>query len=142
MGWRDVPALFRHMTLAVYKKSTSGMPDGFVEALKITRAKLAEWGYIYHGGHPNAPLDKIFLTGKGWKRNLQHERESFMGDLKDLEFERLYKEIEPRIYELDGPGGRQPPEAPKNAEDQQDAEKVDIRTDASPGPLYPPPQKR
>lgn len=126
--------------MAVYKKSTNGLPDGFVRALTITRAKLADWGYIYHGGHPNAPLDKIFLTGKGWKANLRHESESFMGDLKDLEFERMFKEIQPRLHELDGPGGAQPPDAPKEAEEQQDVEKVEIAFDDRPRPLYPPPK--
>lgn len=137
-----MPALVRHMTVAIYNKSTGGGPDGFVRAMMMARGRLAKWGYIYHGGNPNEPFTKIFLTAKGWKRNLRHDSESFLGDLKDLHYARLYDSIEPRMHELDGPGGKRPPKEakPKEAKDQQSPEKAELDLDDKPRPLYPPPK--
>lgn len=103
-GWRDIPALVRHSTVAIYGKSFAGQRDGFIRALRVSRDTLAKQGYVYHGANV-AVLQNIRLTGKGWLRNQKHLMEGFRGQAKDLEFARLWKTIEPRIWELDGPGG-------------------------------------
>lgn len=105
--------------------------------MKIARDTLAKSGYLYPAGR-NEVLEGIVLTGKGWVRDQQHLREGFAGSSKDLEFARLFKMIEPRLYELDGPGGKQPPKEVKEA---QAAEKQKISAEplAAPDPVgvYP-----
>jgi hypothetical protein len=136
-GWRDFPALFRHMVVAVYNKSTSGGPDGVVKAMLITRDKLADWGYLYHRGGQEV-LAGIRLTGKGWGREQKHLREGFAGNAKDLQFERLFKMIEPRLYELDGPGGTKPPKQPPPEQlERQDPERGMTDGDDKPKPPLP-----
>ena len=137
MGWRDYPALFRHMVVAVHAKSTGGGPDGVKKAMLISRDQLGKWGYLYHRGG-NEVLEGIHLTGKGWVRNQLHITEGRSGDAKDLQFAALFKQIEPQLYELDGPGGKK---APKDIDDQagkEGAENADIDVDDRPQPLYPP----
>lgn len=138
-GWRDIPALVRHSTLAIYYKSFAGQPDGFLRALRVARDTLAKSGYVYHGARL-AVLQDIKLTGKGWLRNQQHLSEGVSGLRKDLEFGRLWKTIEPRLWELDGPGGVQPPKGLQDPDERQDDEKVNVRFDGAPGPVYPPPK--
>lgn len=123
-GWKDVPALLRHCVVAVYHKSTGGGPDGVVRAFKICRDQLAKQGYLYHRGQ-NEILESIALTGKGTVRNNEHSREGFSGANKDLQFQNLFKLIEPRLWEYDGRGGRQPPkdERPTSTGEAQDREK-------------------
>lgn len=136
-GWRDVPALVRHVTLAVYNKSTAGGPDGFIRALRIARDVLAKHGYLYHGAKL-AVLEDIRLTGKGWHRNQMHLREGFEGAYKDLEFARLFKMIEPRLRELSGPGGQRPPKSVGDTGEREDREKAEVQVDNRPLPIYPP----
>ena len=135
-GWRDVPSLVRHSTVAIYNKSTAGGPDGFIKALRIARDTLAKSGYLYHGAKL-AVLEDIRLTGKGWQRNQKHLAEGFAGAHKDLEFARLFKMIEPRLYELDGPGGKQPPKPVGDTGDRQDEERGNAQVDNRPLPIYP-----
>lgn len=124
-GWKDVPALLRHCVVAVYNKTTSGSPDGVVRAFKICRDQLAKQGYLYHRGQ-NEILESILLTGKGHARNNEHSREGFSGAAKDLQFQRLFKMIEPRLWEYDGRGGRQAPKdnRPTATGEAQDHEKA------------------
>jgi hypothetical protein len=134
-GWRDIPPLFRHCVVAIFNKGvTGGGADGVVRAMKIARAQLGKQGYLYPAAGQEV-LEGIRLTGKGWTRNQQHIREGFQGSNKDLQFERLFKMIEPKLYELDGPGGRQPPK-PANAKDSQDQERAGINP-AAPQPQSP-----
>lgn len=139
-GWRDIPALVRHSTVAIYNKSTGGGPDGFIKALRIARDTLAKSGYVYHGAKL-AVLQDIQLTGKGWIRNQKHLAEGKVGEAKDLQFARLWKMIEPKLWELDGPGGKQPPKpAVRGSEERGGEEKADIKFDDSPKAVYPPPK--
>lgn len=108
MAWRDVPALLRHCVVAVYGKSTGGGPDGVVRAFKICRDKLAQQGYLYPRGR-NQILEDIRETGKGFVRSMQHVHEGVHGAQKDEQFAQLFAMIEPRLWEYDGPGGKQPP---------------------------------
>jgi len=144
-GWRDVPALVRHSTLAIYNKSTGGGADGFIKALRISRDTLAKQGYVYHG-EGLAVLQDIKLTGKGWLRNRQHEAEGRSGDAKDRQFAQLWKMIESKLAELDGPSGKKA-DPPKNSAEAAAREKLagtkpleKGKFDDSPGPVYPPPK--
>ena len=127
------------MVVAIYHKSTGGGPDGVVRAMRIARDKLGQWGYLYHLGG-NEVLEGVQLTGKGWVRNQKHISEGFSGATKDLEFARLFKLIEPRLYELDGPGGVK---APRDMDDQsgkEGDEHEEVEAEDRPRPVYPPPK--
>jgi hypothetical protein len=143
--WRDIPALVRHSTVAIYGKSTGGGPDGFIKALRISRDTLAKQGYVYYG-EKLAVLQDIKLTSKGWLRNRRHEQEGRSGEAKDRMFAQLWKSIESRIPDLDGPSGKKS-EPPKNAREAAEREKLagtkpgeKDRFDDRPGPVYPPPK--
>ena len=90
-------------------------------------------------------LQDIKLTGKGWLRNQKHEAEGRSGDDKDAQFASLWKLIESRVWELDGPSGKKP-EPPKSSAEAAAMEKIGPKPgekdkfDDSPGPLYPPPK--
>lgn len=142
-GWRDVPPLVRHSALAIYNKSTGGGAAGFIKALRISRDTLAKQGYLYHG-EGLAVLQNIKLTGKGWLQNRKHAAEGRSGAAKDAAFANLWKLIEPRLWELDGPSGKKP-DPPKNAREAAEREKITKpgekeRFDDRPAPLYPPPK--
>jgi len=144
-SWRDVPALVRHSTLAIYGKSTGGGADGFIKALRISRDTLAKQGYVYDG-KGLAVLENIKLTGKGWLRNRQHEAEGRSGDAKDRQFAQLWKMIESKLAVLDGPSGKKA-DPPKNSEEAAAREKLagtkpleKGKFDDSPGAVYPPPK--
>lgn len=126
-GWRDLPALFRHSVVAIYKK-VGGGPEGVVKAMLIARDTLAKSGYLNHRGGQEV-LQGIVLTGKGFERNAKHLREGMAGSSKDLEFERLFKMIEPRLYELDGPGGRKAPKGKKDGVERVQDERTNIKAD-------------
>jgi len=141
-GWRDVPPLVRHSVVAIYNKSTGGGPDGFIKAMRIARDTLAKSGYVYHGAKL-AVLQDIQLTGKGWVRNLHHAAEGKAGEAKDLQFAELWKMIEPKLWELDGPGGKQPPRAMLDNDGKEAEAKVpgdDVGFDDRPKAVYPPPK--
>lgn len=141
-GWRDIPPLVRHSTVAIYNKSTGGGPNGFIKALRIARDTLAKSGYVYHGAKL-AVLQDIQLTGKGWLRNQKHASEGKSGEMKDLQFARLWKMIEPRLWELDGPGGKQPPRVSSDQTDKEADEATPgeaVGFDDRPRPVYPPPK--
>lgn len=142
-GWRDIPPLVRHSTLAIYGKSTGGGADGFIKALRISRDTLAKQGYLYDG-KGLAVLQNIKLTGKGWLQNRKHVTEGRSGAQKDEAFAKLWKLIESRLWELDGPSGKKPA-PPKNAKEAAAREKITKpaekeRFDDKPTPLYPPPK--
>lgn len=127
-GWRDCPPLFRHCVVAIFNKGvTGGGADGVVRAMKIARSQLAKQGYLAPPTGQQV-LEGIVLTGKGWTRNQAHIREGFNGSDKDRQFERLFKLIEPKLYELDGPGGKKPPK-PVGAKASQDLERSGIKPD-------------
>ncbi len=144
-GWRSVPSLLRHCVVAVYNKSTGGSPDGVVRAFKICRDKLAQQGYLYPRGR-NEILESIQLTGKGYVRSLEHSSEGGDGSGKDLTFAKLFQIIEPRLYEYDGIGGRQPPKGQPSmdgtASNEESANIIDdpevIGNIGGIGLLYPP----
>lgn len=143
-SWKDIPALVRHSTLAIYNKSTGGGAEGFLKALRISRDTLAKQGYLYHG-EKTAILQDIKLTGKGWIRNKQHESEGRSGHEKDRAFASLWKLIEARVAVLDGPSGVKV-DSPKNSEEAAAREKRDQKPgekgkfDDSRKPVYPPPK--
>jgi hypothetical protein len=103
--------------------------------MKIARATLGKQGYLFPPIGEEV-LQNIRLTGKGWVRNQAHIREGFEGGAKDLQFERLFKLIEPKLYELDGPGGKKPPKSPASAKDAQAQERSGINP-AAPQPKSP-----
>lgn len=144
MKWQDVPALVRHSTLAIYNKSTGGGADGFIKALRISRDTLAKQGYVYYG-QKKAVLEDIKLTGKGWLQNRKHEAEGKSGEEKDRAFAQLWKLIEPKMAELDGPSGEKA-DPPKGQDEAASREKAPPkpgekeRFDDRPNLLYPPPK--
>lgn len=144
-SWKDIPALVRHSTLAIYNKSTGGGPDGFIKALRISRDTLAKQGYVYHG-QKKAVLQDIKLTGKGWLQNRKHEQEGRSGHDKDRAFAQLWEMIKPQLAALDGPSGVKA-EPPKDVKEGAAREKLagtkpqeKGKFDDSPGPVYPPPK--
>lgn len=137
MDWREIPPLVRHSVVAIYNKSTGGGADGVIKAIRISRDTLAKHGYLY-SGQGLAVLEGIKLTSKGWLRNRQHEAEGRSGHAKDMQFASLWKMIEPRMAELDGPSGKKPP-APKTVDEAVEREKNSYRPGES--PLYPPTKK-
>jgi hypothetical protein len=144
MKWQDIPALVRHSVLAIYHKSTEGGAEGLIRAFRISRDTLAKQGYLYHGEKASV-LQDIKLTGKGWLRNQKHEAEGRSGHDKDRAFSQLWKLIESRIPELDGPSGEKE-DPPKNSEEAAQREKREQKPgekskfDDSRGPVYPPPK--
>ena len=142
MKWQDVPALVRHSTLAIYNKSTGGGAEGFIKALRISRDTLAKQGYVYHG-KGLAVLEEIKLTGKGWLQNRKHMEEGRSGVEKDRAFAQLWKLIEPKLAELDGPSGEKP-DPPKNAAEAASREKAPAKpgekVENRRGGVYPPPK--
>lgn len=145
MKWQDIPALVRHSTVAIYNKSTGGGKDGFIKALRISRDTLAKAGYVYHG-QKLAVLQEIKLTGKGWIRNRRHEAEGQSGNAKDAQFASLWKLIEPKLWELDGPSGEKP-DNPKDIEEAAQREAAASNPGETDrhghirGGVYPPPKK-
>jgi len=132
-GWFDYPALFRHMTVAVYNKSGGGGAHGVIKAMKITRDQLGKWGYLYHRGG-NEVLEGIKLTGKGWVKNQKHISEGFAGQQKDLQFASLFKMVEPMLYELDGPGGVKPPKGAQDSVERANDDHAKEEFDVKPKP--------
>lgn len=117
-GWRDQPALFRHVVVRIFNKGvTGGGAEGVVRAMRMARDVLARQGHLYHSPGTQV-LDGIRLTGKGFVQNAKHLREGFEGDTKDQQYAKLFKMIEPRLYELDGPGGAKPPKPPNSPSDR------------------------
>lgn len=140
MGWRDQPPLFRHVVVAIYNKGhAGGGADGVVRAMKMARDVLAKQGLLYHRGS-NQVLEGIVLTGKGVVRNAKHIREGLAGDRKDQQYQKLFKLIEPRLYELDGPGGKKPPKPVNKPGEKEAGINVDAPASGSKGALYPPPK--
>lgn len=143
-NWYDIPALVRHSTLAIYNKSTGGGAEGFIKALRISRDTLAKQGYLYSA--PGlAVLQDIQLTGKGWIRNRIHETEGQSGGAKDAQFSGLWKMIESRMAELDGPSGKknEPPEGQADAAQQERKQSKpgeNEKADNKRGSVYPPPK--
>jgi hypothetical protein len=133
LGAKGVPPLVRHSVLAIYKKIGGGA-DGFIRAFKISRDTLAKSGYLF-ARDGNDIVANIHLTGKGFVRNSKHLMEGFEGSAKDLEFEKMFKMLEPRLYELDGPGGKKA----KTTGESATEEKVKIAGSEAPSPLpdYP-----
>lgn len=70
-----VPALVKHMTLAVLRKAElSGTPaEKFHAALKIALAQCARYGFI--GAAGTEDLAQLTLTPTGTKKDAAHRRE-------------------------------------------------------------------
>jgi len=79
---------------------------------------------MFHRGKAQI-LEDIGLTGKGYIRNLQHETQGITANEKDLKFDALFAMIAPRLWEYDGPGGKQPPQGRPSADGTASAEEVD-----------------
>jgi hypothetical protein len=128
LSWKDLPRIFRHCVVAVHGK-IGGQQDSIIRSMKIARASLQKSGYIFNEAVVDgAVLDHIFLTAKGWRRNEEHMKEGVAGDQKDLAFKELFDQIQPVLYELDGPGGYQAPdEASQDTLDNNEKTKINTR---------------
>lgn len=82
-----LPALLRHMTLAIFENLSGNERKKFLEAFGISRRRLVEWKYLTPPSK-NGPLDRISLTSKGIKQNKKHQNE---GVRKNLIFEKYYE---------------------------------------------------
>lgn len=124
IDWKSVPRILRHCVVAVNGKV--GGHDSVIRAIKICRECLEKNGYLYktNAVKSGALLADIRLTAKGWERNQEHLREGFSGEKKDLVFKSLFEQIEPKLWELDGPGGRQPP---KENDPEQSGQQDDVK---------------
>ena len=125
MDWKDIPRLLRHCVVAVHAKVGGAGEAGVISALKICRDCLEKNGYLYRSNVGKALLDDIRLTAKGYQRNQEHLREGGAGERKDLSFKKLFQQIQPIIFELDGPGGKKAPED-ASPEESQESEKIDL----------------
>jgi len=93
---RAVPVLVQHTTIAIYESLPGGQAK-FVDALKIARARLVEYGFLTPGSE-NGPASAIRLTAKGVSRNRKHLSDKG-ANRKNREFEKLYRRYEPKVTE-------------------------------------------
>jgi len=90
-----VPALVKHMTMAILKKG--GIDGGtqkeqFISAWNIARARLTEYGFLT-GGSDKGPASNIKLTGRGRKRETLHLREAGRS-AKEMLFDSLFSVLQ------------------------------------------------
>lgn len=95
MAKNRVPALVKHMTMAIYNKG--GIDGGtrkerFISAWNIARARLTQYGFLREGSD-KGPVSTIVLTGKGLKRETLHRRERD-GAMKDAKFDELFEQLQ------------------------------------------------
>lgn len=64
------PALFKHMTLAIWKK-TGRSPQAFQSAFMMALNFLITYGYL----SPKSSPARLYITGKGKAQNAKHESE-------------------------------------------------------------------
>jgi hypothetical protein len=83
-----LPALLKHMTLAIFKKKKGQEKQRFLEAFEIARHQLVQYGYLT-AVSKSGPLKMIKLTGKGIKKSAEHDRESAA---KERAFAQLYEQ--------------------------------------------------
>lgn len=110
MAFEGIPAVLRHVTLAVFKKLRGDDEHRFKEAFTIARAQLAKYGYLVPESETGS-VEHIKLTAKGLKRDQKHLREGSKGRLKDLRFMELYRASE--LYLTEEPKGGSASEEPR-----------------------------
>jgi hypothetical protein len=81
-----LPALLRHMVIAIFAKLPGDQRKRFIGAMNIARARLVELRYLTPPSL-DGPLERIQLTSAGSKKNLKHISE---GRNKNNEFKKLY----------------------------------------------------
>lgn len=107
-----IPAVVKHMTLAIYDHKYNGSGDGvggpglnsldstrsakapatgknFKEAFAIARGQLADYKHLTPGSK-NGPIGRIQLTGSGRQLESKHRREAG-GGKKSARFDMLYE---------------------------------------------------
>ena len=128
IDWRSLPRLFRHCVVSVHGKGAGGKNgvNPIIGSMKICRDCLAKAGLLFSTPYGKDVLNNVELTAKGYKKNQEHLKEGFDGDRKDLQFKALFEQIEPMLYELDGPGGIKAPKEPE-PDDRNDLEKTKIK---------------
>lgn len=81
-----LPALLKHMVLAIYKKKGTGA-SAFAAAMDIARSQLVEHGYLTLPSK-EGPLSRLRLTAKGQRKDAEHRadkaRARKMGAFKTL----------------------------------------------------------
>ena len=82
-----LPALLRHMTMAIFENLSGSQRKRFLSAFEISRSRLTEWGYLTPPSK-SGPLEGITLTSKGIKQNRKHLNE---GRKKNMAFEQYYE---------------------------------------------------
>lgn len=90
-----IPNIVKHTAIAIYREgkvSSRSRKDKFIQALKIAKARLAQYGFIVLSG--DKPDDPIALTAKGRVREMHHKTE---GRSKSVLFDTLFEK-----FDLDG----------------------------------------
>jgi hypothetical protein len=96
MAATKIPALLKHMTVAIFKKGGidgSTEKDQFISAWNIARFRLVQYGFLAEGSQ-EGEVSKMRLTGKGLKREAEHRRESDRGQ-KEVLFDKMFAALEP-----------------------------------------------
>jgi hypothetical protein len=94
MALSDIPALVKHVTLAIHDgKSVDGSGvTRFLRAFHIARGALVRQGFLVAGSE-EGPTSKIKLTGKGLMKNNSHLHEG-KAFTKSARFNALYQKAQ------------------------------------------------
>lgn len=103
---RSIPAILKHVTMAILRKKGSLGGSNFDRAFRIARSRLETYGYL-RAGSATGPLSKIALAaGKAPAREAAHRREGAEGNRKAQMFDRWLKaELPGMLQELEADAG-------------------------------------
>lgn len=87
----QIPAIVKHMTLAIFRTKGGSGERVFEESLKIAISRLRDYGYLSNASL--RPLN-IKLSGKGLARNRVHLRE---GSRKTQLFNQLFAKFDIKL---------------------------------------------
>jgi hypothetical protein len=115
MGLAEVPALLKHVTIAIYRGDSIGSSGEakFMHALKIARGVLVRDGYLTAESE-KGDTAQIKLTSKGQSQNLKHMRDS---PDKTREFDKLFERVATAV---DGHGNDQSSDTPEDPEAEKE----------------------
>ena len=122
MAIGDIPAMLKHMTLAIYEGSSiagAGLPK-FMHAFKIARGVMTRDGYLAPGSE-EGDTAKIKLTPKGVARNAQHLRE---GPSKTKKFTELFLKVQPAVEEPEPSKANKSPDEGQEAREKQKEQRL------------------
>ncbi len=90
-----IPALVKHMTIAIYREgkiSARGPKDRFKKSFEIAKSRCQQYGFVTFAGQSLS--EAIGMTSKGRKADMRHRTE---GRAKTVLFDLLYDQ-----FDIDG----------------------------------------